>query len=312
MGLPPRRWRWGQWRGGSPPGRTPASPRVAPSTRQPPGIHHVCGLPLWRWHRERRRNPPARKGRTSLPCGPGPGLRGLRAVPARMVRVVRVQDLRAPWGAQRVPTELRQPSRSPGRQDELVADDPAPDLLALMPVRGGVAHRSPPDRLVIPDGPRLTQGSSVSLDRQHMQPRAFPVEHVDWRPPGLAMDPAVELGTDLGARFDEIGEAAVLLEQVRAGGDKVAFGDLHRRLRATLGFRVVRDAGVQNAAVVPADRDHLRVPDRDPSDVLDRDGLLVIGQQKRRGAADRPQRGVQARHQRPHRAVPRRHDDPEP
>jgi len=71
------------------------------------------------------------------------------------------------------------------------------------------------------------------------------------------MDPAIEFRTHLGARLNEISEAAVLLEQVRTGGDQVAFSDLHRRLRPTLGLRVIGDASVQDAAVVPPDRNHL-------------------------------------------------------
>lgn len=69
---------------------------------------------------------------------------------------------------------------------------------------------------------------------------------------------------------------------------------------------------MQDAAVVSTDRNHLRVPDRDPRDVLDSDGFLVVGQQRRRCTPDRPQRRVQARHERAHRAVPRRQDHPEP
>jgi hypothetical protein len=57
----------------------------------------------------------------------------------------------------------------------------------------------------------------------------------------------------------------VVVAQVRVGRDQVGLGDPHRRLRAALGLRIGRHARRDRDAVVAADRDHLRMPHRDPA-----------------------------------------------
>jgi hypothetical protein len=59
------------------------------------------------------------------------------------------------------------------------------------------------------------------------------------------------------------------------------------------------------------DMEHLRVTHRDPGHVLDRHGLLVVGQHIRRRATDPAQRHVQRGKHARHRLVPRREDHPE-
>ena len=63
---------------------------------------------------------------------------------------------------------------------------------------------------------------------------------------------------------------------------------------------------------MPAQRDHLRVPHRDPRHVLDGHGLRVVGQQVRRRPADSPQRLADAPGQGAQLLVPDRDHDPEP
>jgi hypothetical protein len=64
--------------------------------------------------------------------------------------------------------------------------------------------------------------------------------------------------------------------------------------------------------VVPGERDHLRVPDRHPSDVLDGDCLLVVGQHIGRCPTQAPQCHVQGGEHARHRLVPDRQHHPEP
>lgn len=52
----------------------------------------------------------------------------------------------------------------------------------------------------------------------------------------------------------------------------------HRRLGPSLGRRIDRYTGVNDHRVVLGGANELRITDRDPGGVLDRDGLLVVGQ----------------------------------
>jgi hypothetical protein len=91
----------------------------------------------------------------------------------------------------------------------------------------------------------------------------------------------------------EVGEGVAGGQEVRCYGDQVGLRDADRGLRAALELGVVGNATDDLAAVVPARGDHLRVPDRDPGDVLDGDRLRVVGQHVGLSAVDPPQRGVQ-------------------
>ena len=64
---------------------------------------------------------------------------------------------------------------------------------------------------------------------------------------------------------------------------------------AALGLRVERPAGLHRAAVVPAQRHHLRVPHRHPGDVLDGDRLARCRSAGTSAPRPRAQRRVQAR-----------------
>ncbi len=129
--------------------------------------------------------------------------------------------------------------------------------------RGRVTHRTPPDRLVVIDPPGLTQRGGVRLGGQHVQPAPFLGQHLCWRPTGLAMRAGVDLSQNASAAATSSAKLRVVVAQVRARGHQVAFGDLHRRLHAALGLGVIRDAGLDLAAVVPTAGDHRRVTHRD-------------------------------------------------
>ena len=104
----------------------------------------------------------------------------------------------------------------------------------------------------------------------------------------------------------------VLLGQVGVGGDDVGLRQFHGVLHAALAGRVPHLAGVHGHAVEPGERHDLLVPHRDPRDMLDRHGLLVIGQDIGRGTAQQPERRVQGGEHRRDGPVPQRDDDPEP
>ena len=126
------------------------------------------------------------------------------------------------------------------------------------------------------------------------------------------MHPPVDPVAEPGAGLLQLREAAVSRQQVRLRGHQVGLGDLHRRLDPALGLRVERHAGLHLAAVVAAQRDHLRVPHRDARDVVHRDGARVVGQQVGRRAASGPQCLVDAPGQRAQLLVPGRDHHPEP
>ena len=129
---------------------------------------------------------------------------------------------------------------------------------------------------------------------------------------GLPVHPGVDPVAELAAGLLQLREAAVVRQQVRARGHQVGLGDLHRRLDPALGLGVERHARLHLAAVMPAERDHLRVPDRDPGDVVHGDGARVVGQQVGRRPADGAQRLVDAPGQGAQLLVPDRDHHPEP
>ena len=59
--------------------------------------------------------------------------------------------------------------------------------------------------------------------------------------------------------------------------DQIRPRDPDRRLRAALALRIARDARRDRQPVVPPDGHDLRVADRDPAHVIDRDRPLVVG-----------------------------------
>ena len=118
-----------------------------------------------------------------------------------------------------------------------------------------------------------------------MQLSLFFGEHVGRDAAGDPVDPAVDVSTELLTRGFQLREGVVRVEQVGVLGDQVGLGDLDRRLAATLGSRVARLTGVDGHRVMPRERNHRGVADRDPGDVPGRDGLLVVGQQALVGGA---------------------------
>ncbi|MGH8919747.1 MAG: hypothetical protein ACRD0H_15690, partial [Actinomycetes bacterium] len=133
------------------------------------------------------------------------------------------------------------PFAAAAHDDQLVAHHPAPHLGALVAVGGGVAHRAEADGLVIADQPGLAQGGGVGLSGQDVEVGGLLGQHVGRRPAGLAVPPAVDLLAERVAGDHQGGESGVGVEQVRLGGDDVALGHLHRRLRAPFGLGVIRD-----------------------------------------------------------------------
>ena len=137
-------------------------------------------------------------------------------------------------------------------------------------------------------------------------------EHLDRCPPGHPMLTAVDLGHPRLTRIDQLRPRPVAVPQVGVGWHQVGLGDPHRRLAATLGFRIRRHTRRDRHAVVAADRDHLRMPDRHAGDVVDRDGALVVGQPIRRCTTKGPHGTVDTADHRRQPAIPARNHDPEP
>jgi hypothetical protein len=145
-----------------------------------------------------------------------------------------------------------------------------------------------------------------------VQPDAFFGEHLDRGPLRDPVGTGVDLLAELLTRSLELGEAGVLLTQVGVLGDEVGLADLHRRLGAALGCWIGRNTGVHDHRVVLGERHQLRVPNWDPGDVLDRDGLLVVGQHVGRHSTESPERDVQRGEHTRHGLVAQRDHDPEP
>ena len=181
-----------------------------------------------------------------------------------------------------------------------------------MLVRHRVTHPVHADGGVPADPAGLPERHRDRLLGQHVQPAVFLGEQVDRCPAGDPVRPPVHLSAERGARGLQLTERRVLLEQVRLRRHQVGLGHPHRRLRATLGLRIRRHTRADGHPVVPPGRHHVRMPDRHPCDMLNRHGLLVVGQRVRRCAAKPPQCRVQAAQQRRQGAIPRRQHHPEP
>jgi hypothetical protein len=145
-----------------------------------------------------------------------------------------------------------------------------------------------------------------------MHPALLDQQRFGRDPVGLPMHPVVDLLAERLARLGQLGERVIAGAQVGLRRDQVGLRDPHGGLRPALGFGIERDTGVHGQAVVPARGHDHRMPDRDPGDVLDRDGLLVVGQHERRCSTHPAERGVQAGQQRAQLAVPGRQHDTEP
>jgi hypothetical protein len=195
---------------------------------------------------------------------------------------------------------------------ELVTDDPAPHPGVDVSGRGGVTHRPEPHRLVVIDQPLLTQRRRVRIGRQHMQMRLLQCQPVNRGHPGLAVHPGVDVIAPLITGRDEFAERRVGAAQVRIRRHQVGLGNLDRRFHTTFRLGVERLARMHGAAVVPSGCHDHRVAHRNPGHMLHGDRLRVVAQQIRRGAADTPQRRVQARDQCPQRLIPGRDHDPKP
>ena len=125
---------------------------------------------------------------------------------------------------------------------------------------------------------------------------------------------AVHAGIDLdderrACRF-HLGEGAVLRQQVRLGGHDVGFGEFDGVLHPTFGCRVGGFTGQHRDAVVATEGDGCAVADRDPGDVSGGDGLLVVGEQVGRGAAQDAEDPVQSGEDTGCGAVPQRRSRP--
>ena len=223
-----------------------------------------------------------------------------------------VADLRAARDRQPVPGDLRRAPAGASGDHQLLPGGPAPHTRAGVAGRGGVTDRPEPDGLVIADQPLITQRQRVRLVRQRVQHLPLGGQPRQRGRGGLPVHPGVDSVAELAAGLLELAEAAVSRQQVRIRGHQVGLGDLHCGLDPALGLGVERNAGLDLAAVAAAQRDHLRVPHRDPGDVIHGDGARVVGQQVGRRPASLPQRLVDAPGQRAQLLIPRRYHDPEP
>ena len=211
-----------------------------------------------------------------------------------------------------MPGDLGRAAARAGGDHQLLPGGPAPHPRPGVAGRGGVADRPEPDRLVVADQPLLAQRQRVRLARQRVQHLPLGGQPVRRGGRGLPVHPAVDPAAELAAGLVELREAAVVRQQVRPRRHQVGLGDLDRRLDPALGLGVERRAGLHLAAVMPAQRDHLRVPHRDAGHVVHRDGARVVGQQVGRRPAHGPQRLVDAPGQGAHLLVPDRDHHPEP
>ena len=145
-----------------------------------------------------------------------------------------------------------------------------------------------------------------------MQPGLFLGQHLRRCPPGGPVHPGVHPVTELLTRLFQLSEAGVLLSQVHLGRDQIGLGDPHTRFGAALRSGVGRHAGVDHHRVVPGHLGQLSVPHRDPGDVLDRHGLLVVSQHIRRHPTQATERHIQGGEHRRQGLVPDREHHPEP
>ena len=244
---------------------------------------------------------------------PGPSIQR----PGRLRWEVLVDDAR---GAGRGPPMARDLDRAS------LADVDDDDLLAVPDALGAHPHRRPKQgvrdrvlarleghhRCVRRHDPGRPERHGVRGCGDRVQPGPFFGEHLDRRPLRDAVGAVVDLLAERHAGRLELGERGVGLEQVGVLRDEIGLADLHRRLRAALRCRVGRHAGVDHHRVVLSERDQLRVAHRDPGDVLDGDGLLVVGQHVGRHPAQASERLVQGGEHARHRLVAQREHDPEP
>jgi hypothetical protein len=194
-----------------------------------------------------------------------------------VVGVVGVDDAGPARDGQAVTGDLDQAPVVPTDDHELVAHDPAPHLGALVPLRSRVADRPETDGLVVADPAGLAQRGCVGIGGQHVQQPAFLDDHVGRSPAGLPVLPAVDPLPERVAGSGQLGEAPVVVAQVRLGGDQVRLGDLDGRLGAALGLGVIGPARLDLAAVMTPQSDHLGMADGHAGDVFDRHRLLVVG-----------------------------------
>lgn len=229
---------------------------------------------------------------------------------------MRVQDAWAARAGPGVPSNLDRADVPDVDDDHLLvgalAVDPDPDRPAEQPVRDGVLPGLEGDhRRGDRDSPGNPERDDVRRLGQRVQPGPFLRQHLHWCPSGDAVDAGVDQRAERLASGLEVSETLVGRQQVDLGRDQVRLGQLDRGLAAALGRRVRRLTGVDHEAVVPGERDGLRVADRHPGDVLDRDGLLVVGQHVGRGPAEAPQRDIERSKHAGCGPVPQRQDDPE-
>ena len=204
-----------------------------------------------------------------------------------------------------MPGDLGRAAAGAGGDHQFLPGGPAPHPGPGVAGRGGVADRPEPDRLVVADQPLLAQRQRIRLVRQRVQHLPLGGQPVRRDRGGLPVHPAVDPAAELPAGLLQLGEAAVGRQQVRLRRHQVRLGDLHRRLDPALGLGIERHARLHLAAVMPPERDHLRVPHRDPGHVVHGDGPRVVGQQVGRRAAHGAQRLVDAPGQRARAAGPR-------
>jgi hypothetical protein len=103
------------------------------------------------------------------------------------------------------------------------------------------------------------------------------VEHLGGTAAGAAVDAGIDLDDECPARCLDVGEDAVLGEQVRLGGNDVGFGEFDCVLHPTFGCRVGGLTRQHRDAVVAPECDGRAVADRDPGDVSGGDGFFVVG-----------------------------------
>ena len=228
-------------------------------------------------------------------------------------RVVALVDARPARRGQRVTGDLAWPIAAVGvNDDELGAVGSRPDALVDERARDGVERAANADRRLPGHLPGLAEADGVRHLGQPMQPLAFLGEHHRRRATGDPMLTRVDALTELHARPLERNEVLIAVAEVVVGRDQIGLRDPDRRLAAALALRVGRHARRNGQAVVAADRHDRRVADRDPADVIDRDGLLVVRQRIGRRPTEHPQRPVQRHHHRRRRLVPQRQHHPEP
>ena len=182
-------------------------------------------------------SPMARNSALRLGCGAGSGTgraawsaarrndrrrsAGSRAWPGRAGRP---RPARLGRGARRRPARRRR-RRGPGPTPAHRAACCGTEYWPCSKVTIGVFGRHPPGQ---PEHDR------VRLVGHPVQPDPFLGQHLDRRPAGHPMHPAVHLRHELLARRLQLGERAVLARRLVSVGTRSALADLHRRLHPAL------------------------------------------------------------------------------